>query len=351
MVVQDDAAVLRTTTTVLYPTPTTPRTTTTHFEWKCWDKCSCLPPEPNSNNDNNTILYMHQSFKTDNQSQWPTGWSTFRQSWLDHHHSHSSSSSEQRWVFVFWLDEHNDLLANCTGYYEKLFHGRSSIQRADLSRLLYLYKYGGLYADLDYLALQSHVPLLFEHPVLKTMTILLQGRVDQDVGLEWGFARTPGHDFWTYCLNHRIGRNGHAAAAPFSTGPHMLRRCLKFYAYPNRMQRQSNASRLVHMQPYSSSLTMKATGSGRTGSTTTTSGDIIIVEPRLIAPLDGRDFESNCGQWRHNAAAADDRRNSNDTSFSWQNGTRAWQSSACRKHLVDELGSYAVTFYSQSWME
>jgi hypothetical protein len=99
------------------------------FEWKCSDKCSCLPSERDD------VVYMHQSSKTDNQTLWHGGWSTFRQSWLDHH-------MNDGWVFVFWLDKHNDLLAKCMGYYEKLFQGRSSIQRADLSRLLYMYKYG-----------------------------------------------------------------------------------------------------------------------------------------------------------------------------------------------------------------
>lgn len=280
------------------------------FEWKCWDKCSCLPPERSD------IVYMHQSYKTENQTQWPDGWATFRQSWLDHH-------VNDGWVFVFWLDKHNDLLAKCTGYYHKLFRRRSFIQRADLSRLLYLHKYAGMYADLDYLALKSQVPLLNEHPLLKDMQILLQGRKDQDVGLEWGFARKPGHEFWTYCLDNRIGKDGSITAAIFSTGPSMLRRCLKLYSFKTLKQRRE-AKQLAHMQPF------PPPNHGGGG------GDIMIVEPRLIAPLDGRDFASSCGQWR---------RGRNGTA--WQSSE--WQTSACRKQLVDEIGSYAVTFYSQSW--
>jgi Glycosyltransferase sugar-binding region containing DXD motif len=341
--------------------PISSPSTATHFEWKCWDKCSCLPTERSrdDDDDDDDIVYMHQSYKTDNQSQWPAGWSTFRQSWLDLHsvkeeeeqqHGHGHG---RQWVFVFWLDEHNDLLAKCTGYYKKLFHGRSAIQRADLARLLYLYQYGGLYADMDYLALKSHVPLLFDHPLLQHQQILLQGRVDQEVGLEWGFARTPRHPFWTYCLDHRIGPNGRVAAAPFSTGPSMLRRCLKFFAFPNIVQRRRTS--LVPMHPYySASSPEKANigvhiGRNGTAAGTVVGGSIMIVEPRLIAPLDGRDFDSSCGRWRRGSAADHDHDNGNTASY-WQSGNSdAWQTSPCRKYLVEETGSYAVTFYSQSW--
>jgi hypothetical protein len=150
--------------------------------------------------------------------------------------------------------------------------------------------------------------------MLKDMQIMLQGRIDQEVGLEWGFARKPGHDFWTYCLDNHIGKNCKVSAAIYSTGPHMLRRCLKFYSYKTREQRRES---LHPMHPFPN--------------------DIVIVEPRLIAPLDGRDFESDCGQWRGRK---------DDTA--WQS---EWNSSSCRKHLVDEKGSYAVTFYTQSWNE
>jgi len=160
------------------------------FHWKCSHDCSCLPPI-----QNNTV-YMHQSYKTENQTRWPRGWSLFHETW---HNLHKD------WYFVFWLNEHNDLLAKCSGF-EKVFEGRSDIQKADLARLLYLHRYGGMYADMDYLALRSHVPLLTTHAQLKKEKVLLQGRFQQVVGLEWGFARQAGHPFWTFCLNNKIAR-------------------------------------------------------------------------------------------------------------------------------------------------
>jgi Glycosyltransferase sugar-binding region containing DXD motif len=308
------------------------------FEWKCSDSCSCLPPLRND-----TTTYMHQSYKTENQTFWPKGWSLFRNSWLELHKQHD-------WTFVFWLDKHNDLLAQCTGF-GALFQGRGPLQKvcvvcahaphrehhhlntsisvsncgsrfhllqkrkADLSRLLYLYVYGGLYADSDYLALQSQIPLLEQHPILKHQQVLLQGRgKQQPVGLEWGYARTPGHAFFVYCLeNHIDSHTKSDSAAVYVTGPIMLETCLRTY-----MGETGAAS-----QPLVPMTTLLNT----TG--------IVIVEPKLIAPIDGHDFESTCGSWR----------SSNNDHHSWRDD---WTTSTCRKELLQQ-GSFAVTFYTQSW--
>jgi hypothetical protein len=164
-----------------------------HFQWKCADQCSCLPPVRDD------VIYMHQSYNVKNQTYWPKSWVAFRQSWLDHH-------ANEGWVFVFWLDKHNDLLARCTGY-ETLFQGRSFIQKADLSRLLYLHKYGGLYADMDYLALKSQAALLNEHPLLKDMQILLQGRVDQVVGIEYALPASQDTSFGRFAWTITLGQS------------------------------------------------------------------------------------------------------------------------------------------------
>jgi hypothetical protein len=174
---------------------------------------------------------------------------------------------------------------------------------------------------MDYLALKSQVPLLNEHPLLKDMQILLQGRVDQVGGLEWGFARAPGHEFWTFCLDNHIGPVSNIRPAFISTGPHMLKRCLKRYITKNtpieqQVEHAGRGTVIPHMQSFPNG--------------------IAIVEPRLIAPIDGRDFESNCAAWRGREDSA------------WQGS--GWQTSSCRHELVDEKDAFAVTFNTQSWM-
>jgi hypothetical protein len=154
------------------------------------------------------------------------------------------------------------------------------------------------------------------------MQILLQGRVDQDVGLEWGFARNPEHGFWTFCLDNYVGPV--ILSAFISTGPHMLKRCLKRYISHNtpieqRLEQGQQGTRTIpHMHAFHND-------------------SIAIVEPRLIAPMGGRDFaSSNCALWRGREDSA------------WQSSE--WQTSSCRHELVDEKDAFAVTFNTQSWM-
>jgi hypothetical protein len=42
-----------------------------HFQWKCADQCSCLPPVRDD------IIYMHQSYNVKKQTYWPNSWVAF----------------------------------------------------------------------------------------------------------------------------------------------------------------------------------------------------------------------------------------------------------------------------------
>lgn len=258
-----------------------------HFEWNCTDDCSCLPPERDDN-----VMYMHQSYKTTNTTEWPAGWSVFRESWLERHTA---------WVFIFWLDEHNELLAQCMGYSE-MYSGRSFIQKADLARHMYLQKFGGFYCDMDYLALQNQEPLIRS----LNQDVLLQGRTHQVVGFEWGYAREPNHPIFQHCLSMVSKKSDMKdKCAIFVTGPKLLTRCLRsFYKLKQKG--------LEHMKSYDG---------------------LMIVKPELIAPIVADDLESECGQWR------------NSSQSHWE---RQWSKSACRQQLLHQ-GSYAVTVYSHSW--
>lgn len=306
-----------------------------HFVWKCSDQCSCLPPVPTTVTVNTSELrshsnysaattstkttspfYMHQSYKTNDPQHWPGhGWSVYRQTWIDLH---------PHWNFVFWLDQHNDLLARCLGF-EELFRGKSAIARADLARLLYLYQYGGLYADMDYLALQSHHDLLMEQDPFRNDQILLQNRDHQAVSVEWAFAREPGHDFWVFVLE-RCVRKGPVSHPVQATGPDMLQRCLQGYRTLPVAEEDKSDQRNQHTTVNSNKL--QAMVFYRHG--------IRLVPFQLVAPISASDFTSDCGEWRTN------RRNHLDQ---W---THHWQNSTCRRSLVEQ-GSIAVTVYTQSW--
>ena len=79
-------------------------------------------------------------------------------------------------LHVMWTDEDNDALVKIhyPQYYRTYTNLALVIQRCDLVRLLYLHRYGGVYADLDYEAHQNifpHLPtdadvMIVESPVI-----------------------------------------------------------------------------------------------------------------------------------------------------------------------------------------
>jgi inositol phosphorylceramide mannosyltransferase catalytic subunit len=272
------------------------------FHWECSDSCACLPPIVNKEE---FAVTMHQSYKSSDMQTWHVGWKFHHQTWLDLHPD---------WYFIFWTDDQNELLAKCIGYHD-IFNQRSSIQKADLSRLMYLHKYGGFYADMDYIAVQNHASIFQSRDfTLKQQQILFQGRQEQVAGLEWGFARKPEHPFWKFCLDIADRQDDEVrAGCPIKvTGPKLIRKCIKKYFHLHHND-------LEHMVSYG--------------------GELMILEPRLISPIGAFDFSSECGKWRNITGIEQNERKV------WSD---MWMKSKCKENLIKN-GTYAVTIYSHSW--
>jgi hypothetical protein len=287
-----------------------PQKASSLFKWECWDECSCLPPVV----DHSTTT-IHQSYRTSDPQSWKEGWENYQQTWLKFH--------RESWRFIFWTDSQNALLATCSGY-PHLLSGRSGIQMADLSRLLYLHTYGGLYIDMDYIALRNQRELLQRMTSILSFEVihnivLLQGRQDQVVGLEWGFASAPHHPIWRFCLDiaSRQKSSAKQSCPIFYTGPKFLERCIRQYYHIQGTQL------LQHMVPYNDDVNQSM---------------MMILEPRLIAPIAGDDFISECGRWR----------NISNTTHQRKLWTEEWEQSACHEQLMQN-GTWAVTMYSHSW--
>lgn len=72
--------------------------------------------------------------------------------------------------------------------------------------------------------------------------------------------------------------------------------------------------------------------------------ELMILDPELIAPIRGDDFQSDCGKWR-NITAAEEKKDKGGNESIW---VEMWPKSSCVQYL-NEIGSYAVTLYSHSW--
>ena len=102
------------------------------------------------------MYYIHQSYKTSDRKEWSPLWTLLQKSWID--------QSGETFRYVFWTDRENDLLAECTQFKELYFHLDPGIKRANVARMMYLWKFGGLYVDLNFIALRNPIDLINQFP-------------------------------------------------------------------------------------------------------------------------------------------------------------------------------------------
>jgi len=260
------------------------------YRWVCTDHCGCLPPTDQG------LFYIHQSYWTANRSQWRPGWSYFQRSWL-------RLARHSNWQYVFWTDQHNALLARCLHYEEKYESLGTPIMKADMSRLLYLFKFGGLYVDMDMIMLKDHKELVEQ--LYAQHSLLLQGESSHGLALEWAFARRDKHDFFKHCLDTWLKNVEGVWGALLGTGPEMLQKCFKSHF---------NVQEIKVMYGHE---------------------DVLVLPAQIVAPWNTDDQDFTCAKLRVHPD-------------SWWTD-RNWKNTDCYKWLGRQ-GSYVFTIYSGSWM-
>ena len=89
-----------------------------------FEDCDSLPQYDASK------TYLHQSYKTSNESEWNSVYRFAHQEWFDLH---------PEWEPIFWTDEQNELLFFCheeREYYEKFLTMAHKIKRVDYSKIM-----------------------------------------------------------------------------------------------------------------------------------------------------------------------------------------------------------------------
>jgi len=158
----------------------------------------------------NNVKYIHQSWK---DSIIPDKFTDWAQSWKNQYPNSKH---------LLWTDKDNLNLVE-TEYPEFLEVYNSydkHIKRCDAVRYLYLYIYGGLYVDLDFLSLKSLEPLLhmFDHPIVFGEQKEGWNQVPNDIM----YSRYPGHPFWKFCLDKLLKNGATNKNVVEETGPSFL---------------------------------------------------------------------------------------------------------------------------------
>ncbi|PHH89809.1 hypothetical protein CDD83_5215 [Cordyceps sp. RAO-2017] len=183
----------------------------------------------------------------------------FHQSWKDtelpakfQRWSESCRQKHKDWEWVIWTDQDNlTLVRTYFPWLEALYLAMpGEIYRADLVRAMYMYMYGGVYADLDTECLrpteelQKRYNVLFDGPNARpSMDTAMFGRMGDDPSFEHSIpnawmASTPGHPFFLVYLQTFVERakpmadkkrTSAWAAAEHVTGPVVLRQAIAEY--------------------------------------------------------------------------------------------------------------------------
>jgi mannosyltransferase OCH1-like enzyme len=162
--------------------------------------------------DSSIPKIIHQTWKT---TEIPEKFRIWRESWVKTHSD---------WTMILWTDADNQLLIE--KYYPEVLHLYKSfyleIERVDFSRLLYLHRYGGIYADLDTYAIKYYQFLLRNtEPLLNNDLVF--GSLSEDPNFyhnipnAW-MASVPRDEFWKLAISQVRRRNLWNWGAEYITG-------------------------------------------------------------------------------------------------------------------------------------
>ena len=97
-------------------------------------------------------MFIHQTWK-----DYDVPRHIYKESWQE-----SWKNMNPEWEYKFWTDEDNERLVrdDYPMFWDTFKKVEKGVVKSDLCRPLYLHKYGGMYADMDFICLKDMTPLL-----------------------------------------------------------------------------------------------------------------------------------------------------------------------------------------------
>jgi len=248
-------------------------------------------------------MLIHQSWKT---SEVPSRFKRWQKQWWTLH---------SEWDYHLWTDEDNrELVKQHYAWFLNTYDSfPMGIMRADSVRYLYMYHYGGIYADLDMEPLRRTELLLETLNLNQTKNSAILAymgtsyKFEHNVPNAWMIS-TPKHPFWLFCLTKMIELTALGVdTAEDLTGPVMLYKAMR--DYNEAMRRITGVTE--------SGVEMGATNIF----------DLTVLKPGLIYPYDWakmNDLNSIC--WAKEESTLDEQK--------------------CKSMLPD---AYTITYWSHSW--
>jgi mannosyltransferase OCH1-like enzyme len=176
---------------------------------------------------------IHQSWKTKD-----IPYEVYKKEWVE-----SWTQLNPEWEYKLWTDEDNrNLIKDHYPQYLELYDSyERAIAKADIVRLFYLHKFGGLYVDLDFRCLKPIDSIIVpEHINLGEQKTKEYKTNSIANALMYS---PPGQDFWLKCADELINHkfiNGELNATEAATGPIFLYNCLEKFKPQNLTVHESD---------------------------------------------------------------------------------------------------------------
>lgn len=154
---------------------------------------------------------IHQTAPAD-RAKWKDEWVTCHSTWKKHF-------PEDEYQHIMWYDEDLDnFIKKEFGWFYPLYSKYSpNIKKIDIARYFILYKYGGIYADMDYLCEKNFYNMVPQDKISISESPHKENEYIQNALM----ISPPLNEFWIKVLNKAIERADNPSVL-YSTGPRLL---------------------------------------------------------------------------------------------------------------------------------
>ena len=155
---------------------------------------------------------IHQTAPAD-ESKWPEIWSKCQKTWKE-------LFPAPEYEYKMWTDEDlDDLMKNDFPEHYEMYKGYDQkIKRFDIVRYFILYKYGGIYADMDYICFKNFYDLMPSDKVS-----ISESPYKYNEYLQNALMISPKeHPFWMNVIEKATKRSGKDVSVIVATGPVLI---------------------------------------------------------------------------------------------------------------------------------
>lgn len=175
------------------------------------EKIILIVNKENFISNNNIPKIIHQTAPYD-KTKWKKEWYSCQETWIKYF-------PQPEYKYIMWNDEdlENLILNDFSWYYNIYKSYKQNIQRIDIVRYFILYKYGGIYADMDYMCMKNFYDLLPSDKISISESPYKNNEHLQNALM----ISNKNNIFWLLVINEAIVRKN-SRSILFSTGPQLI---------------------------------------------------------------------------------------------------------------------------------